>query len=177
MLFDIEIHHRQNTREAGDAGSRVRRHPTFLTQPHPTFPPLFRYVPANDSDLTSGGRYPHALDGFLDVFTVPDDAEKGSGLRRTPREGEIFKNPALGATLRAVQAGGAEEFYNGSVAAAYEAYRNISGLQLTTEDFAAHHGEWVDPVSTTYRDEYVGGGVPLCSGIYSCVWLCPSEVA
>ena len=30
------------------------------------------YVPANDSTLTSGGKYPHALDGFLETFTVRD---------------------------------------------------------------------------------------------------------
>ena len=38
------------------------------------------YVPPNSSDLTSGGRYPHALDGFLQTFTVRD---KASGARRT----------------------------------------------------------------------------------------------
>ena len=107
------------------------------------------YIPPNSTDLTSGGRFPHALDGFLQTFTVEDEATKR---RRTPSAGEIFKNPALANTLEAVQKGGASEFYNGSVARAYAAYANISGLNLRLQDFAAHHGEWVTPVSTTYRD-------------------------
>ena len=40
------------------------------------------YVPPNTSTLTSGGRFPHALDGFLRTFTVEDAA---TGKRRTPR--------------------------------------------------------------------------------------------
>ena len=109
------------------------------------------YVPPNSSALTSGGKYPHALDGFLQTFTVTDAA---TGKRRTPRAGEVFTNPALADTLRLVAAGGAAAFYNGTVAAAYEAYGKVSGLQLTAADFAAHHGEWVEPVSTSYRDDY-----------------------
>ena len=109
------------------------------------------YVPQNSSALTSGGKYPHALDGFLQTFTVTDAA---TGKRRTPRAGEVFTNPALADTLRLVATGGAAAFYNGTVAAAYEAYGKVSGLQLTAADFAAHHGEWVEPVSTTYRDDY-----------------------
>eukprot|EP00940_MAST-03C_sp_MAST-3C-sp2_P003537 g3537.t1 len=109
------------------------------------------YVPANNSELTSGGRFPHAIDGFLETFTVKD---KESGERRVPHEGEIFKNPALASTLKTVQAGGADAFYNGSIARQYEEYANVSGLTLTAADFAAHHGDWVTPVSTTYRKKY-----------------------
>ena len=74
------------------------------------------YIPRNSSELTSNGRYPHALDGFLQTFTVPDDDNPGR--RRTPRAGEIFKNPALGQTLTKLAQGGCAEFYNGSIAQA-----------------------------------------------------------
>ena len=50
--------------------------------------------------------------------------------------------------------GGANEFYNGSIAAALDAYREVSGLRLTKEDYRLHHGEWVEPVSTTYRGKH-----------------------
>ena len=46
------------------------------------------------------------------------DSSSASG-RRTPRAGEIFKNPALAMTLGKVASGGCEEFYNGSIAQAY----------------------------------------------------------
>jgi len=109
------------------------------------------YVPPNSSTLTSGGAYPHAIDGFLQTFTVPDAA---TGKRRTPRAGEIFVNKALAATLRKVAEGGANEFYNGSIAREFDAYHNVSGLRITSDDLRAHHGEWVTPVSTTYRGKH-----------------------
>eukprot|EP01062_Namystynia_karyoxenos_P080307 TRINITY_DN8627_c0_g1_i1.p1 TRINITY_DN8627_c0_g1~~TRINITY_DN8627_c0_g1_i1.p1 ORF type:complete len:686 (+),score=239.49 TRINITY_DN8627_c0_g1_i1:80-2059(+) len=109
------------------------------------------YIPRNTSALTSGGEFPRALDGFMQTFTVPD----GAGGRRTPRAGEVFRNPALADTLEKVAAGGCEEFYNGSVARAYAEYAKESGLRLTEEDFAKHHGEWVDPLNSTYREEYM----------------------
>jgi hypothetical protein len=81
------------------------------------------YIPSNSSELTSGGRYPRALEGFLQTFTVPD--EERPGRRRTPRAGEIFKNPALAQTLEKVASGGCAEFYNGSVAQAYADYAAV----------------------------------------------------
>jgi len=109
------------------------------------------YIPPNSSALTSGGRYPHALDGFMQTFTV-GDAKTGG--RRTPRAGEIFRNPALAETLGKVATGGAAEFYNGSIADAFDAYRRESGLLITRDDLRLHHGEWVEPVSTTYRGKH-----------------------
>ena len=109
------------------------------------------YIPANSSDLTSNGKYPNALDGFLQTFTVKDAKTGG---RRIPRAGEIFKNPALADTLEKVANGGCQEFYNGSIAAAYEKAAATTGLRLTRKDFAEHHGEWVEPVSATYRGEH-----------------------
>ena len=114
------------------------------------------YVPSNTSALTSGGRYPHALDAFLETFTLADGAQAGvrATTRRVPRAGDNFTNPRLAASLRAVAAGGAAEFYNGSVAAAILASASDNGLLLTAEDFRTHHGEWVEPVGVSYRDKY-----------------------
>lgn len=115
------------------------------------------YIPRNSSELTTNGKYPNAIDGFLQTFTVPDPK---TGRRRTPRAGEIFKNPALAMTLSKVAGGGCEEFYNGSIAQAYVDYAKDSGLRLTAEDFAQHHGEWVTPYNATYRDEYMVTEIP-----------------
>src|SRR4029078_12151618 len=57
--------------------------------------------------------------GFADVFmTVPAGAAgaAGSGERRAPREGELFRNPALAKTLRLIAAGGRAVYYEGPIA-------------------------------------------------------------
>jgi len=109
------------------------------------------YIPPNTSALTSGGKFPHALDKFISTFTVADGA---TGKRRIPRAGEIFKNPNLARSLKAVATGGAAEYYNGSVAKEILASAEQNGLLLTQEDFSSHHGEWVDPIGVTYREQH-----------------------
>jgi gamma-glutamyltranspeptidase/glutathione hydrolase len=68
-----------------------------------------------------------------------------------PRTGEVFANPRLASTLERIAKGGRTAFYEGEVARTIEAYMNRNGGFLTAEDLAAHHSEWVDPVSTSYR--------------------------
>jgi gamma-glutamyltranspeptidase/glutathione hydrolase len=105
---------------------------------------------SNSSAVTSGGRFPHALDGFIQTFTVPD----GKGGRRAPMEGEIFSNPALANTLTAIATGGCDAFYKGPIASAIVASAATNGLHLTLDDFASHEGEWVTPINVTYRERY-----------------------
>jgi gamma-glutamyltranspeptidase/glutathione hydrolase len=68
-----------------------------------------------------------------------------------PRTGEVFANPRLAATLERIAKGGRDAFYGGEVAQTIEAYMKRNGGFLTAEDMAAHHSEWVEPVSTSYR--------------------------
>ncbi len=70
---------------------------------------------------------------------------------RAPKTGEIFKHPALAASLRKIAEGGRDAFYKGPIAAEIARYAAASGGWLTEADFAAHRGEWVEPVSTKYR--------------------------
>jgi len=70
---------------------------------------------------------------------------------RTPRAGEIFRNPDLAETLNLIAQGGADAFYRGPVARAVDAYMKRIGGPLRYEDFAAYRPEWVEPVSTNYR--------------------------
>jgi gamma-glutamyltranspeptidase / glutathione hydrolase len=68
-----------------------------------------------------------------------------------PAEGEIFKNPDLARTLSLIADGGRDAFYKGRIAKTMAAYfRRIKG-DLRYADFAAHRGEWVEPVSVNYR--------------------------
>jgi gamma-glutamyltranspeptidase / glutathione hydrolase len=68
-----------------------------------------------------------------------------------PAEGEIFRNPNLARSLRAIATGGPEAFYRGPIAEAIVAFSHAQGGYFESADFAEHRSEWVDPVSTTYR--------------------------
>ncbi len=68
-----------------------------------------------------------------------------------PRKGEVFRNPNLAALLEKIGAGGRDAFYTGDVARTIADTVARQGGFLAAEDLAAHHSEWVDPVSTNYR--------------------------
>jgi len=82
-----------------------------------------------------------------------------------PAEGEIFKNPALGQSLRLIAAGGRDAYYKGEIAREFVRYSSSVGGFFTLEDFAQHHSEWVDPVSTDYRGYTVWELPPPGQGI------------
>jgi gamma-glutamyltranspeptidase / glutathione hydrolase len=70
---------------------------------------------------------------------------------KAPKEGEIFRNPDLARTLQAVAEGGRDAFYKGALATAMDGYFKRIGAPHRASDFAAHKGEWVEPVSVNYR--------------------------
>jgi gamma-glutamyltranspeptidase/glutathione hydrolase len=80
--------------------------------------------------------------GFAEQFTIDG---------RAPRTGELWKNPNLAGTLEKIARGGRDAFYKGDIARVIDAYFKANGGFLSYEDMAAHRGEWVEPVSTTYR--------------------------
>jgi len=86
--------------------------------------------------------------GFADVFMpVPP----GGGERRAPHEGELFKNPALARTLRLIAEKGRDGYYKGPIAQAIVDFSGKNGGFFSMEDFARHHSDWVDPISTSYH--------------------------
>ncbi len=70
---------------------------------------------------------------------------------RTPRKGEMFRNPRLAKTYEEIGADGRDAFYKGRIAREIDAYMAEQGGLLTYDDMAAHESEWVTPVSTNYR--------------------------
>jgi gamma-glutamyltranspeptidase / glutathione hydrolase len=70
---------------------------------------------------------------------------------RGPRPGEIFRNPGLARTLRAVAGGGKAAFYQGRIAEAIAVTVQRAGGCLSVEDLASHCSTWDEPISTTYR--------------------------
>jgi gamma-glutamyltranspeptidase/glutathione hydrolase len=70
---------------------------------------------------------------------------------RAPRAGEIFRNPGLARTFRAVAEGGMEAYYTGDIAQSIVRVVQEAGGVMTAEDLAAHESTWDEPISTTYR--------------------------
>ncbi len=99
------------------------------------------------------GRFP----GFTETFSV--DGKRG------PRSGEVFKNPRLAKTLRTIAEGGRDAFYKGEIARKIADYMKAQGGFLSTEDLAAHHSDWVEPVSVSYRGHDVWEIPPNGQGI------------
>ena len=74
---------------------------------------------------------------------------------RAPRPGEIVSNPKLAATLQTIAREGRDAFYRGPIAQAIAADMAKRDAFLTAEDLSAHKSDWVDPISTSYRDHDV----------------------
>jgi gamma-glutamyltranspeptidase/glutathione hydrolase len=70
---------------------------------------------------------------------------------RAPRAGEVFRNPRLAATYRAIAEQGPTVFYRGFIAEKISRFSQHRGGFLSQADFAEHRNSWVDPVSTNYR--------------------------
>ena len=69
----------------------------------------------------------------------------------TPRLGEVFRNPDLARSLRAIAEQGLDAFYKGDVAKLILECSRQHGGTLTGDDLATFSAEWVEPISTTYR--------------------------
>src|ERR1700736_295227 len=71
---------------------------------------------------------------------------------RAPRVGEVFRNPDLAWSLQQIATLGRDAFYKGEIAnKILEGMKHHSGL-MTAQDLAEYSSEWVEPISTTYRD-------------------------
>lgn len=88
--------------------------------------------------------------GMLEEF----DNAKATYFSPAPKEGSLFRNPDLADTLERIAYTGRDEFYSGETAHIMGDYFERIGGFLTYEDFAAHTGEWVEPICVTYRDDY-----------------------
>jgi gamma-glutamyltranspeptidase/glutathione hydrolase len=68
-----------------------------------------------------------------------------------PHLGDVFKNPALGESLRQVAAKGRDGYYKGKLTEVMVKFLREQGGAHTAEDFAEFEPEWVEPISTSYR--------------------------
>jgi gamma-glutamyltranspeptidase/glutathione hydrolase len=70
---------------------------------------------------------------------------------RSPRPGELFRNPDLAATLRRIARAGRDGFYRGPTADAILSLLRAKGGTMTAQDLAEFEPEWVTPLHATYR--------------------------
>jgi gamma-glutamyltranspeptidase/glutathione hydrolase len=84
---------------------------------------------------------------------------------RAPAKGDLWKNPNLADTLEEIGRSGRASFYDGAIARRVADHVKAQGGFLSAEDLAAHHGEWVEPVSTNYRGVDVWELPPNSQGI------------
>lgn len=80
--------------------------------------------------------------GFAELFLIDGKA---------PQKGDLFRNPALAATLQRIAERGRDEFYRGEMAVAIAGFVQQHGGFLSTADLAAHRSDWIQPVSVNYR--------------------------
>ena len=84
---------------------------------------------------------------------------------KAPAPGDIFRNPRLASSLTLIARGGRDVFYKGAIAKFIaDDMRRRNGL-ITLEDLAAHHADWVEPISTTYRGYQVLELPPNTQGV------------
>jgi gamma-glutamyltranspeptidase/glutathione hydrolase len=95
--------------------------------------------------------------GAEDRFTKWPTAERTYSAKtflkdgRAPREGEIFRNPYLANSYRAIAKNGRDAFYKGAIAKQIVKFSDDEGGYFSMKDFTDHTSEWIDPVSTSYR--------------------------
>jgi gamma-glutamyltranspeptidase / glutathione hydrolase len=71
---------------------------------------------------------------------------------KVPATGQLFFNPGLANALRLIADHGEDAYYRGAIAQAILKTAAEQGGTMTAEDLATYSAEWVEPISTTYRD-------------------------
>jgi len=84
---------------------------------------------------------------------------------RLPQAGETLRQPMLAASLRSIAEGGRDAYYQGAIGGEIARALRSAGGVMTRDDLAAHRGNWVDPIGTTYEGVEVATIPPNSQGI------------
>jgi gamma-glutamyltranspeptidase/glutathione hydrolase len=90
---------------------------------------------------------------------------------RAPAAGEVFRNPDLARSLRAIADHGGDAFYRGQLAARILEGSNNRGGAFTPADLSDFQAEWVTPLMTNYRGWEVFEIPPNSQGIAALIML------
>lgn len=108
----------------------------------------------------------------VDLLRANDAATKTYLISdRAPRLGEVFRNPDLAWSLRQIADHGRDAYYKGEIAKRIVEVSRKHGGVITLDDFAGYSGEWVEPISTTYRDWTIYEMPPNGQGIGALIML------
>ncbi len=145
------LHERFGTQELSDIMAPAI---SYAEQGFPVAPVSARlWASAAEDIMTRNGA---EFDGWRETFL------RGG---KTPAAGEIWTLPGYAAGLRAMAENGFRDFYEGSIAERILDYSNKTGGALCAEDLKAHHSEWVDLISASYRGHEVWEIPPNGQGI------------
>lgn len=78
--------------------------------------------------------------------------------------GATVEQPALGATLEAIAAGGADAFYRGDVGRRYVDGLRAVGSAMMVDDLAGHRADLIPPLRAAFRDQHVSVAPPNSQG-------------
>ncbi len=81
------------------------------------------------------------------------------------KTGDVLRQPALARLIELLAADGPDAYYQGPVAGAIAETVQTEGGFLTTDDLAAHRGEWCTPLRASYRDVEVAELPPPTQGV------------
>jgi gamma-glutamyltranspeptidase/glutathione hydrolase len=80
------------------------------------------------------------------------------------KEGEVFRQPDLAATLQLIADQGADAFYKGAIARRLADFEAANGGLITLADLSPYKAKWREPLSTTYRGYEILTAPPPSSG-------------
>ncbi len=142
----------------GEAAAWEAMHRGFCTMPFADLlAPAIGYaekgfpVPARIARVFAGNAE------LLARFSATADIYLANG-GRPPREGEVLVNRDLANTIRRVAADGADAFYRSDLTTQLVAGLNqatVDGGLFTEADFAGHHADVGEPITSTYRQHTV----------------------
>jgi gamma-glutamyltranspeptidase / glutathione hydrolase len=69
-----------------------------------------------------------------------------------PKTAEVFHNPDLAWSLQQIADHGRDAYYKGEISKRVLETIKRHGGMMTSQDLAEYSAEWVEPISTTYRD-------------------------
>jgi gamma-glutamyltranspeptidase/glutathione hydrolase len=104
-----------------------------------------------------GYAVPEAISAYWEE-AAPDLAPYAESRRvylpdgKAPATGQLFRNPDLARALTIIAEQGEAGFYKGDIAKAILKTSSKLGGTMTADDLSQYAAEWVEPISTTYRD-------------------------